>query len=73
MNKVYYINGKPWKDCPFKLQAAVITKKGEDEVIRVWREFYHNDALEPEEIIEIPFIKGEIDEPATDEHRAPLS
>jgi hypothetical protein len=67
MNKVYYVSASPWKGSPFKCSLVVLTKNGPDEVIKLLREFYKNDSLEPEELSEIPFIKGEIDEPVAGE------
>jgi len=61
-NKIYYVSAKPWKECPFKCSLVVLTKNGEGEVIKIWREFFHNPDLEPEEFSEVPFVKGEVDE-----------
>jgi hypothetical protein len=64
-NEVFYVTGKPWKECPFDCPIVVATKNGPDEAIKLWREFYHNEALEPlAPPIPVPFIKGEIDESA---------
>jgi len=74
MNKVYYVSASPWKGSPFKCSLVVLTKNGPDEVKKMLREFYKNESLEPEELNEVPFLKGEIDEPGTGEQpRSALS
>lgn len=74
MNRVFYVSAKPWKESPFKCSLVVLTKHGEEEVIKILREFYKNESLEPDEITVIPFVKGEIDEPdTTTESRTSLS
>ena len=74
MNKVYYVSASPWKGSPFKCSLVVLTKNGPDEVKKMLREFYKNESLEPEELNEVPFLKGEIDEPGTgDQPRSALS
>uniref|UniRef100_A0A6M3JG91 Uncharacterized protein n=1 Tax=viral metagenome TaxID=1070528 RepID=A0A6M3JG91_9ZZZZ len=74
MNKVYYVSASPWKGSPFKCSLVVLTKNGTDEVIKLLREFYKNESLEPEEMTEVPFLKGEIDEPGTgDQSQSTLS
>ena len=45
----------------------MLTKNGEEEVMKLLREFYKNESLEAEEISIVPFIKGEIDESGPDE------
>ena len=64
-NKIWYVGAYPWKGSPFKCALVVITKNGQEEAIKLFKEFYKNESLEPEEAVEVPFVKGEIDEPAT--------
>ena len=74
MNKVYYVSSSPWKGSPFKCSLVVLTKNGEEEVLKLLREFYKNESLEAEEMSIVPFVKGEIDESGPDEQpRSTLS
>jgi len=73
MNKVFYVSAKPWKESPFKCALVVLTKNGAEEATKLLREFYKNESLEPEELNEVPFLKGEIDEPTADTATSALS
>ena len=70
MNEAYYVSAKPWKECPFKCSLIVLTKLGQTEAIKIFKEFYKNENLEIEEAVPVPLVKGTIDEPTEVSGRA---
>lgn len=65
-NEAWYVRAEPWKGCPFKCALVVLTKLGQKEAIKIFKEFYKNEALEIEEAVPVPIVKGTIDEPTED-------
>ena len=62
-NEAYYVSAKPWKECPFKCALVVLTKVGQEEAIKIFKQFYKNENLEIEEAVPVPILKGTVDEP----------
>lgn len=60
-NEAWYVAARPWAGCPFNCQLVVVTKNGQEEAIKIFREFYKNEKLEPETATLVPVIKGEVD------------
>ena len=69
-NRVWYVSALPWKDSPFKCSIVVLTCKGQEEAVKIWKEFYKNHDLEPDEACEVPFVKGTIDEEEVNESKS---
>lgn len=57
MNETFYLEAEPWKDAPFKVFLVVVTCKGEEDAIRVMREYFKNNSLEPE-VKRVVLVKG---------------
>jgi hypothetical protein len=60
-NEAWFVQTIPWKGCPFKIQLIVLTSRGQEEAIEIFRKFYNLvEDVEIEICIETPILKGTI-------------
>ena len=60
-NEAWFVQTTPWKGCPFKIQLVVVTSKGQDEAIQIFKKFYNLvEDTEIELCLETPVLKGTI-------------
>ncbi len=56
----WFMKAIPWKGCPFDLQLVVLTDKGKEDAMRVFRQLYQNDSIEISECHEISVIRSDL-------------